>query len=547
MGKIINIDNSKLRIREIASFTEFEDAIKRKTGLYYFSETNSKFITVEEGNLSFMETPLRENSKAFWLIEETEEENSINNYDYGQTGILMSIYFSLINTPAKIETHKKVYTYLYVLERLVRATKSEDLIISFYKNVSKKKAGWGNTDNIQILNDFLKIEDSRLFSATAMNLPRYHFYSEKTKYDVLDLIDDLTMNKVYINLDPDRVTEKYYSMSSGVKYDLFNNKGIHIEEWGQVTSKIGNSNRANISLSYKTKIDVEIPENDLVEEKVITADTIRNVCIIKDGFLWTKQIVVKLSPELHKKLEENGVVMYEGIDGDGDYVIDLTSVPVIKRSRLEKFDKNRFVESFYQTKLYECIIHYIRLKQPQKSPEKTLVGREKFLSELGIVDGFYTRPEIQVPSTKKKKVDDRTEEDIPGIQFRATLTIQKENRLVSNPSIYALADLALEDSGKGWTNPLLRSIFAPIDEFLEKTSPEELISEYLGKLEYSKNQNRNWKIVIYYLRNTDIFCSNSSDTSIVHKVGVGKDLEGLGATISTKLFNIKIPSVSYNW
>lgn len=286
---MIKIDNSNL---EIGSFEEFDP--------------NSPDIKIErqikvadKNRLTTFSGYLIRN-----LSEKDLDTTYSNNYEINETILKVARYFN--SFPFSYDT-------MEIVEKLIRSTKVKSLIQDFYKNI-------GGVNFVPDLKD-----DEELIS-DSINSGRYLFNSS-IDYDVLDVIEELVNNHVSINIDREMSPTDDYKSITKLQVDYSSSNIVHTySDWVKVIDASGNKVRANLNLTYLTKIDVQVESGE-----VESMEAIRNLCIIKDGFLWKKTLIAKLPEDLYTNLAKNGVEISKLCEDS--YLIKLYSVPMVKKSR----------------------------------------------------------------------------------------------------------------------------------------------------------------------------------------------------------------------
>ena len=221
-------------------------------------------------------------------------------------------------------------------------------------------------------------------------------YKPGNRYNILDLSKDLVRYKCKILTDPEMI-EKYIRISAKTKYV---SSPEYSDPWGKIIKTKMHSERANLNLQYSLPVSVRIPENtEGVPEGYWTGKTIKSMCLVCDGEVWTKEIIIQCSDKTFlKKLKSvPGLVKFSLLYCD-ELVLDLTKIPIVKRSGLRhitNYALGRAEYIRYKSSLGEV---YRRIMSDRKKEEKS--KEELFLESLGICGDLYY-PEISEEVTER--------------------------------------------------------------------------------------------------------------------------------------------------
>lgn len=538
----IKIDNSNLQLKEVSMAGKFKSGgkfLSSKHPLFYIVKlgdserfTSAMVTVVIPGYTGIKDTDAVDK---VWIIEEIEEVSSVQNYSLEETNFILETIVALSKFQ---KSHADLvkdcwYKFIQTAEKLVRATKIDSIITGFYKKLGDKEL-----INMQPINEFFKNNNNpKDFKSDSINVNRYLYDDSKT-IDVLKVIDILVEEGAYINLSPEHnSTDEYINVTTNTS--SFNNN-IHINDWVRVVNKVGNSSRSNISLSYLTKIDIDIPENPYVPAGVMVANTIRNVCIIKDGFLWKKTLSVKISSKVKDRLEKKGVTIFDGLD-DGSYIIDLTSIPIVSKYRMDNFCNDCLSTNFYNLICVDSIVYFLQNITTVAKVNKPKSEKEIYLASLGIEGDFYNPP----LSSKQANpvVIDRTIEEMPSIQFQGDIRVNGKLTKFTHISLGSSAVNDFEDCfRKGFSQKFHEYIFNPVLDRIGKGEKiEDLIKEYSEESSRLRNERMNFKVIISSLTGSvDYPCKNISFTKVIKK-----DL--LSVTVVVKYFKTTYAYTSYKW
>ena len=215
---------------------------------------------------------------------------------------------------------------------------------------------------------------------------------ERNKYSVQKLLQELIEAKAEILVDPDLVGE--YKRIGPKTVDNFI-ESQDKSRWMRVEGVLGNKKRANISVTFYSPVIIDIPENSVgVPKGPMECIRKTSLCIIRDGFLNMKYLGIRgITPKEIGKLKRLGLVSGELL-GKGEYVINLTKIPVISKSWIREVSSNWLARLEVKYELAKITEEYLETvygfseeKEKAKKSEK-----EIFLETLGIHDGNYYIP-----------------------------------------------------------------------------------------------------------------------------------------------------------
>ena len=370
--KEIKINNSKLKIVQLNySPDQNEVRVNHKTSLRYQFILMTDPTTNEPtkywhlldtyGKYKVKITP--GNWQKAWILVQTKGIPNYTDETYSVEDIKTILAF--------IGEMSMNYS-LEVIELLCHATGDNSVITKFYSSTGRN----GVVDFKNLIIDILK-DKSYCPKVSDRKWPlSYKSY----RYSVQKLISDLVEDKASILVDPELVGE--YENISGY---YSNTEGLMKDAWCPIIGLLGNQERANISLKYITKTVVNIPENNLgIKSGEEYYDTIKSICLIKDGRLNHDKIGIRISGKLARKLKQLDIIKLELIYKN-DYLIDLSSLPVISRDWLVGCS-SLFLARLEAKKLYaKTILEYL----DYISPVKEITEGEKFMQSIGIYDNIY--------------------------------------------------------------------------------------------------------------------------------------------------------------
>ena len=302
-----------------------------------------------------------------WVIQKTKKDPKEKDleYDRYELATLLGVL------------HVMIFQHLDTAELICHAIGDGPLLNLFYSSFGNFK---------QFLDRIKELEENPVPKFSDKN---YALQYQRSRYSVYDLLHDLEKEGAEIYVGPDLVTYKRISAGPEKEY-----KGLY--SWSKISSILGNKERANLSIVSYSNISIHVPENKYgIEPGEKELKEYKTHCIIKDGVLWTRQIGVRISKKLHKKLVPTGCIS-GGLLYKNDYILDLSKIPVISKKWLKvtRFD---LAKAEVESKLLDAVIQLKTLKDyidKYKTPVKTIKtpsDAEKFLHELGIYGGYYNR------------------------------------------------------------------------------------------------------------------------------------------------------------
>ena len=322
-----------------------------------------------------------------YILEKTKEVVDRGEYNIDEIKILLKFLSVSINTI-------KIPRYT---EFLVRALNDESISSRFYNNV--------DYESLKCRISYLKDNPEMYKWGTE------RIYSEqynKRRYSIYQLVNDLVSDKSEICIDHE-ITD-YKKISIGF-IDSKKEDGI----WGKIIYKQGNKERANLGITYK-----------------LSTGVLSSMCLVRDGGVWTKTIIVKVnSPRLKQRLYGAGIV-WGTLISKNELILDLTKLPIIGKQYLSRIDE----ESYFSACLY-CMIQehaWKRVKKIYKKDDKKVSKKEyrpatssylapcldsKILGSSSIVlDGLVEKQIIDFSVETRKKELDRAREKKRDITFR---------------------------------------------------------------------------------------------------------------------------------
>ena len=227
-------------------------------------------------------------------------------------------------------------------------------------------------------------------------------YRSGRRYNILQLVNDLCNSGCYILTDSNILGE-YKRISRGT-YDLLSGKlDIYRRDygWSKLLKVRMNLSRANISLTYSSRVTVTIPENESgVKAGERDCVSIKSMCIVCDCKPWTEEIFIRCPDKaLLKKLKSvPGLVKY-GLLFEDEVALDLTKIPILKRADLRVNQYSIRKAEYNRLKTRIAVMYLEGLEK------KTWSKEESFLASLGIYnDNYYYGDQIPEETTSNYEV-----------------------------------------------------------------------------------------------------------------------------------------------
>lgn len=303
------------------------------------------------------------------------------------------------------ETMLKWTKYLYpahldTAEILVRAVGYGNVQRMFYESYG--------TDLIRYF--YRSIDDitSRIAKGTGKNDKKYAQTYYRSKYNILEFLRDIIQaGDVQIYTDPDLIG-KYKRISR----KLVLSGTIVPDKWCKVIGIVGNRTRANLSLGYETKIEIEVPENEF---GVVTGkrllDTKRSFCIVKDGVVWGKWLGIKTrNTSLVRKMRAAGMIECPIVFSD-EYLVDLEKLPAIGKNKTRDITSHLMAKAEANIVLDKLAGAWARRMEYMEKASLTTCPKvftpiatsdaDKFLHGLGIYGNEYIPRETHVDTVSR--------------------------------------------------------------------------------------------------------------------------------------------------
>lgn len=305
-----------------------------------------------------------------WVIEKTEIKYSGETY----TDDDIRVITCFLNTLVRCD-------YISAAESLALSTGDKEIVDYFYKY-------FGSTGKSQFcgyLQD--RVYSGKKYEITPINIKIQKRY-ERERYSVQELLYDLVEDGASILVDPDLIEE--YKTIGIKKVDSQGSVRSQKEKWCKVVDVLGNSRRANLSLSVYSSVLVNIPENPYgIPSGEHEYKKESSYCIIRDGILHMNHLGVKVSEPLAKKLRRYKVLGPELLQ-EGEYLLNLTKIPVVNKRDLYPIGKDQLVNCEIMYRLWSAAKKYIETIYPET--DDGISDGEKFLRSLGIYGDLYKMP-----------------------------------------------------------------------------------------------------------------------------------------------------------
>lgn len=382
--KEIKINNSKLKIVQldyISSQNEIRVNYKKSLRYQFILMTDPIGSSVYYWDLLDVKGKYKIKIKpgkyenAWVLVETRGIPNYIDQeYSLGDLKVILA-FIGALNMDYSLE----------VVELLCHATKDSTVISGFYNS-------YGRED----INDFKNL---------IITLIKDEFYYPKIcdkswplsyksyRYSVQKLITDLVEDKASLLIDPELIGT--YENISDYRSKTEN---LIKDSWCPIIGLVGNQERANISLKYLTKTKINIPENEFgIEPGEKDYNTIKTICLLKDGKLNHSKLGIRISSKLSRKLKHLDIIKLDLIYKN-DYLIDISNLPVISKDWLIGCS-DLFLGRLEAKKRYsKTILEYLNYISPV---EKDISREEKFLQSLGVYEGIYFPDRLFIKSSKE--------------------------------------------------------------------------------------------------------------------------------------------------
>ena len=394
-----------------------------------------------------------------WVLERMAEKSKrTEDYSMEEIRIINAFCASILNK------------HVPLVEALLQAVKNGSTLKSFYETFG--------TVGFERFKTELLLDYPRRRGTSKSPVSDYSpIYQRTRRYGVLDLMNDLVKDETYIMTDPELI-KKYQPIT---RLRETGGKFIY-SEWSKVISKQGNRTRANLSLVFQGKIEVEVPENEFgITPGTRQLDALRSFCIIKDGVLWTPKLGIKTdNKHLINRLKMTGCI--EGtLVFENEYLLDLTKLPIVGRDFVKRMPASAILSPEINLRLAHISQAYLRrlmwMKEKgitiwplEKENEEEETEADKFLHSLGIWGNKYYPPKT-------------TSGDYLGFVYKSTEIVKRISGLPESFYNHLTAHI---NKGKA-SSPVIEERLREIDGELKAGKTFE---ELLEKYEYLEKANR---------------------------------------------------------
>ena len=458
---MIKINGSKIGITQL-TYEKGDSLVKVNKGnlkyqrILFTSEGTDKFEVLPAATED-VEVPsgIRKVFSEAWVIEKTDTKAKKEKYDGLEKDVML-------------KWMKALYpTHLDTAELLCRACGYGNIMTEFYKSYGT-----------EMIRDFYRLIDSITSGygkGSGKCEKKYAPQYISRKYSVYEFLQDIMKSRkeVKIYTDPELIG-KYKRITRKVIVD-----GAMVPDlWCPVVGLVGNRERANLSLSYKTQITVDVPENPHgAEAGPRNLECIRSFCIIKDGIVWSRKLGIKTTDKtLIRKLRGAGAIEM-GLVMSDEYLLNLENLPVISIPQIRHItswqlaNAEAAVEYARIGGIWARRMDYMERKSLSKCPEKMEVEpvspAEVYLRSLGIYGDKYI-PNGKAADVERKYTVYELKGCISGIPKDPTLQVIKS---INGEGVGVVKDvvekIALNHAKSGrtykeeityWENELLQRI-----------------------------------------------------------------------------------------
>lgn len=343
-----------------------------------FKGFDSISIKNHHGNL-YIPKNIRERLNEAWIVVK-EKGKRFEGIEYNTEELKLLLSFAACTT----------FDYKNLTESILLATKCKPAINNFYETFGENQ----RRIFVQLLRDMIFNDFKKCEFETPNIVPIYN----RSKYSVCSVLEDLIKDKAKIMMNSELVGE-YRKISQAPITIKESGVTINKDDWSDVTKLLGNKTRANLSLSINQTVEIDIPENEFGIENKVKAIREKSYCIIKDGTLWQRRLAVKVSDDLRRKLKRYKGLIYGELFDKNELLLDLSKLPVVSKSKMHCLSLNYLSTLVAKEKLSNIALEYINFTYPE--PKRERPEKEKFLNNLGIVDGVYY-PKKESPSNSKE-------------------------------------------------------------------------------------------------------------------------------------------------
>lgn len=294
---------------------------------------------------------------------------------------------------------KILYRLLYSMAKEVKIPKFTEILVRGISDVNLTSLFY---DKVRSDSFFKYLGDlcngTREYERGEIHVETYN----RNRYSIYQLIKDLVKDGSSISINPDLV--KYTRISLSKRPE-----GVG-KDWAKVISMQGNKYRANVGILCK-------------------AESFYSMCLVKDGAVHTKTLVVKINDSgLRKKLYSAGLVSGSLVFKD-ELILDLTKIPVISKRLVSRITEQDYLRSclnlIVQERAYKIALKKSPKEEkakkegssdPMKYPEKIISYTADFLdgtTKAGllvidhIVNSEIDNFDIEIRKAELKKAEDK--------------------------------------------------------------------------------------------------------------------------------------------
>lgn len=444
---MIKVNESRLKITKL-DFSKGDSTISgvdrsklryRKVLLTSPGTSQAMVLPFSSDTISIPAVCKRAGFSEAWVIERASERYTKEKY----TGIEKDVM---------LKWTKYLYpAHLDTAEILVKAID--------YGNVTRKFYESYGTD---LIREFYRLIDSIIDGVekgTKKSEKKYATQYVHSRYNILQFLKDIKeANDVQIYTDPDLIGQ-YKRISRKLKFS----GTIVPDKWCKVLGVVGNRTRANLSLSYKSKVTIDVPENTFgVVAGPRELDTMRSFCLVKDGVVWQKWIGIKTkNKDLVKKMRGAGMIK-SGIVYSDEYLINLESIPAINKNDTKFITSTRMAKAEANIELAKVAGAWARrrgymekhsLSTCPKLPIPTTSDADKFLHDLGIYGNTYVPPKTEVDLVSRSYEAYEVVGHVMGISDPSVQAMKYINGKLNNAAVCDFLDRVLAEhttSGRTW-------------------------------------------------------------------------------------------------
>lgn len=361
---IIHIRGTQLSLVNIGNSIKCDTALKKSIYYQIISEikNNPLVYNLDNYNYNFVDLKkvtnisISSSYEYFWIVKKTSNKK-YENIIYNKSEIVVLLKFS--------ETCL-ISNYIPLAEGLILASGIKSVINSFYSYFGEhRKKKCIDTIKETIIN-IGRIPDTSI--QISNKVPMY----DRSRYSIYTLLNDLLKDNAKFMIPKDLF---------GTDYCYVTDEGniINLDNWRSINNIVGNSSRANLSIKSGNNL----------------------YCIIQDGILKQDKILVRVSNKLRGKLKRiKNLIDLDNVITSNDLVLNLTNLPIISKSKLQRFSIRTLSEILARIKISKIMIEYLRYEKGEitnnnssKSPSnvetnmenKDFIKTDKKINKLEVI------------------------------------------------------------------------------------------------------------------------------------------------------------------